>query len=312
MISRPRRRTLAEGGKQHVSISIIGLPGSGKTTFLAAVWELVNERRVAKVLSFDSIGENDHSYLRKIITVWRKATEQARTRLTGLSAVRMNLKDGDGNVVEVAMPDAPGEDFRAMWEDRELGRVLGDSLAGGNIMLLVNGNKVKAAAWVTERASQRRATGRQKAEALPKDWHPSLAPTQVQLVDLLQLISHAPVGRAGRRIVVMISAWDKVEGEKLTPDAYLTAKLPLLAQYLEAGRDGWTSRVYGVSAQGGEYDGNDANAESADGKAPKKKTQKGRDADRLREVDIPANRIRLVFGERESNDLTEPLQWLMH
>ncbi|MGX8011835.1 TRAFAC clade GTPase domain-containing protein [Mesorhizobium sp. ORM8.1] len=304
---------MVEGDKQHVSISVIGLPESGKTTFLAALWELVNEHRIAKALTFDSIGENDHSYLRKIVTVWRKATEQARTRLTGLSAVRMNLKDRDGNVVEVAMPDAPGEDFRAMWENRELGRVLGDSLSAGNIMLLVNGNKVKAPAWVTERAAQRKATGRQKAEALAKEWHPSLAPTQVQLVDLLQLVSHAPVGQAGRRIVVMISAWDKVEGERLTPDAFLTAKMPLLAQYIEAGRDGWTSRVYGVSAQGGEYDGNDDNAEPVEGGAPKKKkTKKGRDADRLREVDVPANRIRLVFGERESTDLTEPLQWLVH
>ncbi|MBW4976455.1 hypothetical protein KZZ08_22860 [Roseovarius mucosus] len=301
---------MVEGTKSLVSISIIGLPESGKTTFLAALWELVNERRVEKALSIDSIGENDHSYLRKIVTVWRKATEQARTRLTGLSAVRMNLKDQHGNVVEVAMPDAPGEDFRAMWENRELGRVLGDSLAGGNIMLLVNGNKVKAPAWVTERAAQRKAAGRQKAEAPVKEWHPSLAPTQVQLVDLLQMISHAPVGRGDRRIVVMISAWDKVEGERLTPDAFLTAKMPLLAQYIESGRDGWTSRVYGVSAQGGEYDGNDDNAEPDERRAAKKAI-KGRDADRLREVDIPADRIRLVFGERESTDLTEPLQWLM-
>ena len=178
-------------------------------------------------------------------------------------------------------------------------------------MLLVNGNKVKAPAWVAERAAQRRASGRQKAEAPHKKWHPSHAPTQVQLVDLLQLISHDPVGTAGRKIVVMISAWDKAEGEKLAPDAFLREKLPLLAQYLEAGRDGWSSRVYGVSAQGGEYDGNEANAEPVEGREPKK-AGKGRDADRLREVDIPANRIRLVFGEEESNDLTEPLQWLMH
>ena len=102
---------MADGFKQHVSISIIGLPESGKTTFLAALWELVTERRVTKALSFASIGENDHSYLRKIVTVWRKATEQARTRLTGLSAVKMNLKDHDGNVVEVAMPDAVGENY---------------------------------------------------------------------------------------------------------------------------------------------------------------------------------------------------------
>ncbi|ESZ12236.1 hypothetical protein X737_27920 [Mesorhizobium sp. L48C026A00] len=298
-----------------VSISIIGLPGSGKTTFLAALWELVNERRLPKVLRFHSIGDNDQSYLRKIVKVWRSAKEQARTRLIGLSAVKMNLQNGVGNVVQITMPDAPGEDFRSMWEERELGRVLGDSLAAGSIMLLVNGNKVKGPAWITERATQRRAIKVQKVEVLPRDWEPSFAPTQVQLVDLLQQISHPPVGRACRKIVVMISAWDKAEGEGLTPDAFLVQKLPLLAQYLEAGRDGWTYRAYGVSAQGGEYDRNAENAEkNEEGEEPEKKAKpaKGKDADRLREVDIPANRIRLVFGERESNDLTEPLQWLMN
>lgn len=304
---------MADDERRDVCISIVGLPGSGKTTFLAALWELVGERRVAKALSFASIGDNDLSYLRKIVTVWRRATEQARTRITGLSSVRMNLKDEADNVVQVAMPDAPGEDFRAMWEDRELGRVLGESLAGGNIMLLVNGDKVRAPAWVTEREAQRRTTTKQGGKTLPKDWHPSLAPTQVQLVDLLQMISHSPVGSAGRKVAVMISAWDKAEGERLTPDVFLKNKLPLLAQYLESGRDGWTSRVYGVSAQGGEYDPNQDNAERVEGDAAarRKRPVKSGDADRLREVDIPANRIRVVDGDKESNDLTEPLQWLM-
>lgn len=305
---------MSDTERQVVSISIVGLPGSGKTTFLAALWELVNERRVPKVLRFHSIGDNDQSYLRKIVKVWRSAKEQARTRLTGLKAVKMNLQDDAGSVVQVTMPDAPGEDFRSMWEDRELGRVLGENLATGNIMLLLNGNTVKAPAWITERVAQRRVTGTAKVEMPPKEWDPSMAPTQVQLVDLLQQISRAPVGTANRKIVVMISAWDKVEGEGLSPNAFLGQKLPLLAQYLEAGRDGWTSRVYGVSAQGGEYDGNVENDEQIDdGANPKRKKPKaGRDADRLREVDIPADRIRLVIGELQSNDLTEPLQWLMN
>lgn len=105
---------MADPKTQVVSISIIGLPGSGKTTFLAALWELVNERRSPKALKFHSIGDNDQSYLRKIVRVWRSAKEQARTRITGLSAVKMNLQNENGNVVQVAMPDAPGEEFRSM------------------------------------------------------------------------------------------------------------------------------------------------------------------------------------------------------
>jgi GTPase SAR1 family protein len=305
---------MADGEGRAVSISIVGLPGSGKTTFIAALWELVNERRVPKVLRLHSIGDNDLSYLRRIVKVWRSAKEQTRTRLTGMGAVRMNLQEEGGRVVQVAMPDAPGEEFRAMWEERELGSALAGNLAADNILLLINGDKVKAPAWITERAAQRRATRTPRAETLPMDWHPSLAPTQVQLVDLLQLISRPPVGTGARRIAVMLSAWDKTEGEDLDPDAFLAAKLPLLAQYLEAGRDGWISRVYGVSAQGGEYDGNADNAsedEAGQKPAGKSVTRKGRDADRLRDVDIPADRIRLVSAAGESRDLTEPLQWLM-
>jgi hypothetical protein len=303
---------VAENDRSVVSISIVGLPASGKTTFLAALWELVNERRVPKKLRFHSIGDHDLSYLRKIVSVWRSAKEQARTRLTGLSSVRMNLQDDAGRMVEVTMPDAPGEEFRSMWEERELGSALGSTLAYGNIMLLLNGDKIKAPAWVTERAAQRRATKADKVATVPREWTPSFAPTQVQLVDLLQQISHPPVGGGGRKIAIMIGAWDKAEGEGLDPQIFLKKKLPLLNQYLDAGRDGWSSRVYGVSAQGGVYDENDDNIEQQEGAEKKVKPKKGRDVDRLRDEDIPANRIRLVFGEEESKDLTEPLQWLMH
>lgn len=299
---------MTDAEDQAVPISIVGLPGSGKTTFLAALWELVQEARAVKALRFHSIGDADHSHLRKIVKVWRSAKEQARTQLTGLSSVRMNLQDDTGRVVQIVIPDAPGEEFRSMWEDRELGNALGASLGTGNMLLLLHGNKIKAPAWITDRAALRiAATGQPEdtgaEEVEPKEWDPRYAPTQVQLVDLLQLVSHAPIGGANRKLVVMISAWDKVEGEKLNPDAFLAAKLPLLEQYLEAGRDGWNYRVYGVSAQGGEYDENDQN---------KEKPKKSKDADRLREVDIPAERIALVFKNAKTHDLTEPLQWLMN
>lgn len=306
---------MADPETQMVPISIVGLPASGKTTFLAALWELVNETRVQKVLTLHSIGDNDHTYLRKIVRVWRRAKEQIRTSLTGLGSVKMNLKDAAGRVAQVVIPDVPGEEFRGMWESRELGSGLGASLASGNIMLLINGDKIKAPAWITERMALKRAIETGEAEEtppLPREWEPSFAPTQVPLVDLLQHIPDPAVGAKGRRIVVMIGAWDKAEGEGLSPEAFLDQKLPFLSQYLKAGRDGWSMRVYGLSAQGGEYDQNVENIEQPEDPAQKIEPRKGRDADRLRDEDIAANRIRLVFGEKESKDLTEPLQWLMH
>lgn len=289
-------------GREAVPVSIVGLPASGKTTFLAALWELVCEDRVAKALQFHAIGSSDQAYLRKIVEVWRSAKEQARTELTGTSSVSMTLADAGGRVVRVTIPDVPGEAFRSMWEDRELDDTLLGTLSTGNILLLLHGNKIKAPAWVTERAALRRATKAVKAETAVQEWEPKFAPTQVQLVDLLQLTSHEPVGCPGRKVAVVVSAWDKAEGEGLDPGKFLDAKLPMLSQYLAAGRDRWDYRVYGVSAQGGDYDENDRNKAS-----PKK----GKDAERLRDIDIPAERIRLVCGTDETHDLTGPLLWLM-
>jgi hypothetical protein len=58
--------------------------------------------------------------------------------------------------------------------------------------------------------------------------------------------------------------------------------------------------VYGVSAQGGEYDQNKPDARPRE------------EAARLRDLDLPSKRIKLVFGNTESHDLTAPLEWLMN
>ena len=285
-----------------VPISIVGLPASGKTTFLAALWELVQEDRITKCLRFHSIGDSDHAYLGKIVRVWRSAKEQERTELTGMTSVSLTLQNEAGRVARVTIPDVPGEAFRSMWEDRDVEEALAESLGAGNIMLLLHGNRIRSPAWVTERAAQRRTVKDQEPAGLPEKWHPRHAPTQVALVDVLQHIARPPLGITGRKVAVMISAWDKVEGERLRPGEFLRVKLPLLAQYLAAGRDGWDHRIYGVSAQGGEYDEN-----HKDKAAPKKKA----DAERLRDVDVAAERIRLVSDDCETHDLTRPLQWLM-
>jgi hypothetical protein len=97
----------------------------------------------------------------------------------------------------------------------------------------------------------------------------------------------------------MISIWDKAAGEQRDPEPFLKEKLSLLHQYLSSNRDKWTWRVYGLSAQGGEYDTSEESVESRP------------EAEKLRELNIPSHRIRLVDGKNISHDLTEPLEWLI-
>ena len=97
----------------------------------------------------------------------------------------------------------------------------------------------------------------------------------------------------------MLSAWDKVADEGLDPETFLNARLPLLGQYLRRTADEWDWRVYGLSAQGGEYD------------STKQDVPPSPEAEALRNLDQPSARIRLLHGGAETRDLTEPLAWLM-
>jgi hypothetical protein len=283
------------------NVSIVGLPGSGKTTFLAALWHLIQSDEIPTRLRFGSMSNEDYAYLNQIVKLWRKATEQGRTQIAGMKSVSMNLVDAADRAIRVTFPDVPGEDYRTMWEERKVDEVLAGNLGAGNIMLLINGDRIKAPAWITERMHLAGKVEQGPAEE-PVRWEPRLAPTQVQLVDLLQHLMRRPLDRGPRRLAVMIGAWDQVEDEGLSPTEFQAAKLPLLDQYLKSGRDGWTIRTYGLSAQGGQFDENDENNASAKPRA---------DANRLRDLDLLSTRIRLLSAGSESHDLTEPLEWLM-
>ena len=166
------------------------------------------------------------------------------------------------------------------------------------IVLIVNGDTIKFPAWIVEQMAIAKGAGIDPAEVDLVDWSPHLAPTQVQVVELLQFLMTGDLFVGPRRLAVLISAWDEVEGDGLDPEEVLATKLPLLDQYLRNGRDPWTWRVWGVSAQGGVYEDQDK-GEQLEATAA------------LRDLDRPSDRIKVVEGKTVSTDITLPLEWLI-
>lgn len=281
------------------SVVIIGLPESGKTTFLAALWHLITERDVDTELRFHTLKEGGASHLNEIAARWRDAKVQDRTAIGGNRVVSVNLKDANDTPVRVTFPDVPGEAYRRMWEDRDCEPEIAEILQSGGVLLFIHADAITPPRWVVDEVAQSKALGLEVPNGQEVPWHPRLAPTQVQLVGLLQLLRSEPLDVGPRKLAIMLSAWDKAEDERLAPNAYLEAKLPLLAQYLRSGADAWTYRIYGLSAQGGEYD----QLDSAAAQRP--------EAEALRRLDQPSTRIRLVECGPATHDLTEPLAWLM-
>ena len=222
------------------SVVIIGLPGSGKTTFLAALWHLITERDVKTVLRFHTLHAGENSHLNAIAARWRDAKVQNRTALGGNRLVSMNLQDANGTPVRITFPDVAGESYRRIWEDRDCETDIADILKAPGVLLFIHADTISPPKWVIDEVALSKAVGLPIPNGEDVEWHPRLAPTQVQLVDLLQLLCTEPLNVGSRRLAIMLSAWDKADGERLYPQAYLEAKLPLLSQYLRQGADGWT------------------------------------------------------------------------
>jgi Double-GTPase 1 len=281
------------------SIVIIGLPASGKTTFLAALWHLVTAREIPTVLTFASLGRGDNSHLNAIAARWREARIQERTAIGGNRLVKINLRNAHGVTVSVTFPDTAGEAYARMWEERECDRQILESVKSTGVMAFVHADTIRQPRWVVDDATVLQAMGIPVPDGGEVSWHPRLSPTQVQVVELLQLLQEPPLSTGARKLALMLSAWDKVIDEGLKPVDFLHTKLPLLSQYLRQNTTRWDSRVYGLSAQGGDYD-------STEGTSPPENQ-----ANALRDLVRPSDRIRVFGVGPETHDLTEPLVWLM-
>jgi hypothetical protein len=285
------------------AISICGFPESGKTSYLAALWHLITTAAEPTVLRFDSLRHGDSTHLNELAKRWRNGFKQIRTEIPSSKLVSMNLKDASDRLMRVTLPDLSGESYRMMFEDRECSPLVAKTFENcDGMLLLIHADKIKQPQMVVTVAAQSQRLGSVIPDGQEVPWSANLAPTQVQLVELLQLLTRDPLSVGFRRVSIVLSAWDKVEDEGRTPEEFLSERLPLLQQYLEAGLDGWTWRVYGVSAQGGDYE---KEGEPFTGRDLEKLVE-------LRSLDEPSMRIKVVSAGRTSPDLTEPISWLMH
>lgn len=277
---------------------VIGLPEAGKTTFLAALWHLADHGGVQGALRAPR-DVPDQAHLNAIRERWLTVEPTQRTRLGAEKRVSMLLERDDKEVVEVVFPDMSGESFLGHWGSRSWSAPYQELVQDASGLLLfvhpaklVPGPRIEEGAGALEAlqtADVTEPSAIEVAEA-PQDipWNPDMSPTEVVLVELLQLIDSARNQPPGLRVAVVISAWDTVAIEQLEPHAWLARRLPLLHQFLEANEERFESRVYGVSAYGGDP---------------------AHDAERLRAMS-PLDRIRIVGPGVLEKDITAPVRWL--
>jgi hypothetical protein len=276
---------------------MMGLPASGKTSFLAALWYLVQHKEVEHRLALERM-EGDSKHLNHISSLWASFEVVPRTPTNTIRTVSMVLNDSvTKKTITLTFPDLSGESFMSQWVERHFtvnyDNFLKESVGGVLFISPLDYRKPVRIASAMPLLKEMGAAGRSNGETDDSSiaWDPTQAPTQVQLVELLQFVAEREYFKPPFRLALVISAWDQLKGVKATPVEWLVDEMPFLSQFLESNRRLFDFNVYGLSAQGGDYEG---------------------DVGKLTGMK-PSERI-LVAGDSVTNphDLTELLTWLMH
>ena len=268
--------------------SIMGLPGSGKTTFLAALWHLINAGEVPTGLVLDRL-VGEHHYLNKIVDAWQQCKEVPRTSIASETRVSIHVHEtSSGRKSVLGFPDLSGESFEQQLALRTCeSSYVEDCNRDSGILLFVTADRPLDGIAIVDVTPAIDAPG-EASPAETREWTPDMVPQQVKVVELLQFVQRPPFRHRRKRLSLAVSAWDVVRSS-LSPTGWLEREMPLLYQFLRTNTASFEFNTYGISAQGGDFRGDQRN-------------------DLLKLT--PSERIVCVGPQGQSHDLSEPILWL--
>lgn len=276
---------------------IVGMPSSGKSTFIAALGEVLLSGDINSKLTIKSLAKSE-SHMIALQERWLRFQVLGRT--SGDENWLSFHVTSDENSINstIYLPDLSGESLRDAVVTGVYPEKLHHALDNcDGILLFTNTitrhDDVPITAF-SDILSTETSTINTKAESEieennGKPFDPFEMPEQPKLVQLLQTIARLNSSHQ-RRLVVMVSAWDTVVEQGKTPDEWFYENRSMLSQYLHFNPKLWDVRIYGVSAQGGVLP---------------------RDKEILQDILKPSERVFIVGHDTAKHDLTAPIKWLM-
>lgn len=289
----------------NASFVVMGLPESGKTTFLAALWHLIESDEAECSLVLDGY-DGDLTYLNKIAEAWRTFQKVPRTSQVGDMTVSFNLMNRYTGVRGTAFfPDLAGEVFdQQVVERRCRPDFVAEVSEDDGILFFISANVTEDTLSVVELNARlgmpQNEAGDGDAQSkdakqetdLRLEWQPHILPKQVKIVQILSDLLRRPFEQRTRRIAILISAWDLATSMNLTPRLWLAKHMPLVDQFLRTNAQLFQHEIFGVSAQGVSLENAEAIIEVA-------------------KLPTPSNRVQIVGPSDTGHDITSPLIWLM-
>jgi hypothetical protein len=274
----------------------MGLQASGKTTFAAALWHLLDSRETKTRLT-KGAHVGDFRYLDEIAQAWCEGWQVSRTKVEQFEPVSVYLREPSSGVdVQLQFADLSGESFEKAFATRSCRPAFVDLIksASGIILFLSADRKIDGVTILDAIDPAERPDEVDEDSSGEAPFVAGNTPHQVQLVDLLQAMRLPPINKSFLKLAVVVSAWDL--STEVAPEAWVQKRYPLLYQFLTTSIGKAFVRFYGVSAQGASL--------------PTKGDASTAERDRLLTLVPASQRIRIVGDEALDHDLTAPIHWL--
>lgn len=246
---------------------LIGMPSSGKTTYLVSLANMLIMGEHETLLSLkncDSLEGMEN--IQKEIENFNQFQPVGRTLGTAGGWVKIPLLDSQGEKTWLRIPDLSGEVFRDLVKERRLKKDIVSQLRAADMLLFfLNIDTItpsgrippgeESAIAIIEKDYEKDVVESGKARSAETDVEKKRQVTQTDVVELLQCVLHLIKNRI--KVKFVVSAWDSIE-KQLAPEDQIPEKciekfLPLLFQFLHTNFDRIDGQVWGVSAQGFDF-----------------------------------------------------------
>jgi hypothetical protein len=281
---------------------LMGPAESGKTSFLAAFWIYANGAAQAGLSV--KCHPQDSSYLDELQQAWLNFKKVPHTSLGMERSVELKIIwKANQEEFNLTIPDLSGESFDEIWVYRHWTPLFQTLLDGsGGALLFMHPEKIEDGVTLQDvqelqaQIQHAEPPGQPEAPAAEKP-KPTLfdiakVPTQIKLIDSLQLIAETGKLNQPFRLGVVVSAWDSVLATQAAamPGSWLKSRMPALVSYLANNPELFDFKIFGVSAQGVDYGKLTPEFENTP----------------------PHARCRVAAdGIANSTDVTTPVQWLI-
>ena len=270
---------------------IAGLPKAGKTTYIAALWDIIQRRQGDFDLQFTTNPENA-TYLNEIWEYWVKMENIERSKTPAPDDIKINVRrKSGGQEMELCIPDFMGEQFQKII-DRTLSENIKKWIESSDRMLYLINTLEDGSKDDMDEEEEANPEGADRQEEREK----ALPLTPERMMDVsqnLMVLKYIVTHTNMKKIAIGISAWDKKMGAGQTPEEYLKRRSPVLYNFIKYHFE--DVLYFGVSAQGFDY------------------SNKAEKATEMREKARQSNRAFIAYATEEtiSPDLTRPLNYLI-